>query len=54
MSHMFVSKWVLTLFSCVLPLPIVMRIWDSFLVDGWECILRIGLAILKRSEGFTV
>ena len=47
---MFVSKWILTIFACALPLNIVHRIWDRFICDGWESVLRIGLAVLKRSE----
>ena len=47
---MFVSKWILTLFACMLPLPVVVRIWDNFMCYGWESVIRIGLAILAHSE----
>jgi hypothetical protein len=50
-ANMFVSKWILTLFACMLPLPVVVRIWDNFMCNGWESVIRIGLAILAHSEG---
>jgi hypothetical protein len=49
-ANTFANKWFLTLFGCVLPLPTVLRIWDMFVCDGWEVIMRLGLAVLKHSE----
>jgi len=49
-TNMFAYKWFLTLFGCVLPLDVVFRIFDCFLCEGWEIILRFGLALLKYSE----
>jgi len=49
-ANMFATKWFLTLYGCVLPLESVFRIWDAFMLDSWEVIFRIGLAILKHSE----
>jgi hypothetical protein len=50
-AHQFANKWFLTLFSCVLPLELVYRIWDLYVWEGWEAITKVGLAILKLSEG---
>ena len=41
------SNWVLTLFSNTLPMSTVLRIWDSFLLEGQKVIFRVGLAIIK-------
>jgi len=49
-ANMFALKWFLTLYGCVLPLDVVFRIWDAFVLESWEVILRIGLALLSHSE----
>lgn len=41
------SNWLLTLFSNTLPITTVVRIWDSFLLEGQKVIFRVALAILK-------
>jgi hypothetical protein len=41
----------LTLFGCMLPIECVLRIWDWFLAWGWPVVIKIGLAILKHSQG---
>ncbi|EAX96068.1 TBC domain containing protein [Trichomonas vaginalis G3] len=41
------SNWILTLFSNTLPVSTVMRIWDSFFLEGQKVIFRVALAILK-------
>ena len=33
-----------------LPIKVVVRIWDSFFVEGLKIIYRVGLAILKDNE----
>lgn len=47
---MLANKWFLTMFACMLPLAVVLRIWDIFLVDSWEQILRIALAIVQHTK----
>eukprot|EP01117_Protostelium_nocturnum_P017913 TRINITY_DN7378_c0_g1_i2.p1 TRINITY_DN7378_c0_g1~~TRINITY_DN7378_c0_g1_i2.p1 ORF type:complete len:591 (+),score=95.58 TRINITY_DN7378_c0_g1_i2:167-1939(+) len=46
-STMFGPQWFLTLFSNVLPIPLVKRIWDLFFLQGWKAIMQTGLAIFK-------
>ena len=43
----FASQWFLTLFAFNLPLPTLVKVWDSFAVDGWSAMFRTGLAILS-------
>ena len=41
-------QWFLTLFATCLPPDIVLRIWDSVLLDGNEILLRVALAIWAK------
>jgi hypothetical protein len=51
----FCIVWFLTLFSKVIPsVSLVARIWDCFLNEGWEVLIRIGLAIIKLSENYLI
>lgn len=38
------------MFASSLPLTVVFRIMDVFLIEGMEVIFRIGLALLERSH----
>ncbi|CUT99243.1 small g protein signaling modulator 3 [Echinococcus multilocularis] len=42
--------WFLTLFSGVLPMQIVLRVWDLLFYEGSTVLFRISLAILKIKE----
>lgn len=48
---MYATEWYLTLFSYRLPLSVVARIWDLFLVDGLVSLHRVGLALISIYEG---
>ncbi|KAL7450289.1 hypothetical protein ACHAWC_002234, partial [Mediolabrus comicus] len=48
---MFVTQWLLTIFTSSFPFDLVSRVWDSFLVEGWKVVYRIMLALLKYAEG---
>ncbi len=41
----------MTLFSDILPFPIVLRIWDIFFLDGLQAILLFAISLLKVCEG---
>ena len=41
------SSWLLTLYSNTLPMATVLRIWDSFFLEGPKIIFRVGIAILR-------
>ena len=44
---MSASNWLLALFSNTFPIPTVLRIWDTFLVDGEEAIFRVSLGFIR-------
>jgi hypothetical protein len=48
---MFVTQWLLTVYTSSFPFDLVSRVWDSFLVEGWKVVYRIMLALLKHAEG---
>jgi len=45
-AEYYALQWFLTLFAGDLPQPFVRRIWDRFLVSGWQAIVQTGLALL--------
>eukprot|EP00698_Gefionella_okellyi_P001339 TRINITY_DN11287_c0_g1_i1.p1 TRINITY_DN11287_c0_g1~~TRINITY_DN11287_c0_g1_i1.p1 ORF type:complete len:803 (+),score=100.74 TRINITY_DN11287_c0_g1_i1:39-2411(+) len=44
---MYLMEWWLTMFSKVLPLPVVSRVWDSFMLDDAVFLFRTALGLLK-------
>ena len=51
-TSMYSSSWFLTLFTTSLPLPLVCRIFDIFLNEGFEIIFRVGLALLEFHKDY--
>lgn len=47
---MFVTQWLLTLYTSSFPFDLVSPVWDSFLVEGWKVIYRVMLGLLKHAE----
>ncbi|CAK8988184.1 unnamed protein product [Durusdinium trenchii] len=47
-AEYYAMQWFLTLFASDLPQRAVHRIWDRFLVAGWQVIVQVGLALLKQ------
>ena len=45
LANVFTMQWFLTLFATCLPEDVVLRVWDSILLDGSEVLLRVALAI---------
>lgn len=43
-------QWFSTVFLYALPFPIVVRLWDLFLVDHFPAMYAIALALLKMHE----
>eukprot|EP00986_Skeletonema_menzelii_P005935 scaffold2236_cov152-Skeletonema_menzelii.AAC.19 len=50
-SSMFVTQWLMTLYTSSFPLDFVSRVWDSFLVEGWKVVYRTMLGLIKHAEG---
>lgn len=48
LTNVFTMQWFLTLFATCLPRNVVLRIWDSVLLDGSEILLRVALAIWAK------
>jgi len=45
-AEYYAIQWFLTLFASDLPQPTVRRIWDRFLVAGWQVVVQVALALL--------
>ncbi|KPA83013.1 putative rab6 GTP-binding protein [Leptomonas pyrrhocoris] len=48
---MFASRWFLTLFVHQLPPPLLLRVWDFFLVRGWTVMVQVAVALLHQEQG---
>lgn len=48
LTNVFTMQWFLTLYATCLPKSVVLRIWDSVLIDGNEILLRSALAIWAK------
>lgn len=48
--NLFAPSWFLTLFAAVLPVRLVCRLWDFFLLRGWPVILSCALCILQWEQ----
>jgi TBC1 domain family member 10 len=49
-SSMYVSQWFLTLFVYQFPFPVILRIWDIFVLEGWKVVFRVSLAVMRLLE----
>lgn len=47
---MFVTQWLLTLYTSTFPFDLVARVWDSFLVEGWKVVYRVMLSLLENAS----
>merc|ERR1712032_970222 len=44
------AEWYLTWFSRCLPVPTVLRVWDTLFLEGFKVLFRISLGLFKRVE----
>lgn len=44
----FLSKWILTIFSSYLPFETLAKVWDVFLIDKWKAIFKFSLSFLTE------
>ena len=51
-ASMYASQWFLTLFGNTLPLPLVFRIFDMFMLEGTLAVFRAAMTILTLSSSF--
>jgi hypothetical protein len=47
-TEYFTFKWNMTLFSCFLPMEIVVHIFPLFVYEGWPSIYKVGISLLKN------
>lgn len=48
-SSMYASQWFLTMFAYKFPLQIVVRIFDIVIAEGYEAVLKFGVALMRRN-----
>jgi hypothetical protein len=46
---MFVTQWMLTVFTSSFPFDLVVRVWDCFIAEGYKIVYRVMLALLQIS-----
>lgn len=47
---MFMTQWVVCIFTNSFPFEMVTRVWDAFLAEGWKVVYRVMVGILKFYE----
>ena len=47
---LFCSKWFICLYSEVLPVETVLRIWDAIFYEGNKILFRVALGLLKLNQ----
>ncbi|KAJ2839912.1 GTPase-activating protein [Coemansia erecta] len=47
---MYVSQWLMTMFAYRLPIELTFRLFDVVFAEGLDCLLRVAIAVLKRSQ----
>jgi len=53
-NDIFLSKWILTLFSSYLPFDTLAKIWDVFLLDGWKSMIKFSLILLYELKDIII
>lgn len=50
-TSMYSTRWFLTLFCGVVPFPILLRVWDLILAEGYQkTVHRVAIALLKMHQ----
>ena len=49
-THMFATKWIMTIFTQDFPFELCLWMWDIFVNEGWKIVYRVMLALLKLAE----
>lgn len=47
---MYAAQWVMTALTYTLPFGSLVRVWDSFLCEGWKVLFRVYIVLLKLVE----
>ncbi len=49
-ADFYAAQWIATLFSYDLPIEIVTKVLDIFLIDGWKVVFKLILALLNSIQ----
>lgn len=44
------SEWFITWFAKCLPVPTILRVWDTLFFEGYKVLFRVALGVFKRAE----
>ena len=47
---MIVTPWLMTVYASTFPFKLVVRVWDSFLVEGWKVVYQVMLSLLDHAS----
>ncbi len=47
---MYMTGWIIPLFTSSFPFELCVRFWDIFLCEGWKMTFRLLLAIMQREK----
>lgn len=47
---LFAAQWYLTLFSCMLPMPLLLPLWDVVFLKGWPVLMQLAVVLLGDTE----
>jgi hypothetical protein len=50
LEDLWLLKWFLTMFTVSFPVNVVVFMWDLIVLEGFESVYKIALAVLKTSE----
>lgn len=49
-NELWISKWFQTLFTVCIPVDLLVRVWDCFIVKGLDFLFNFSIALLKKHE----
>lgn len=49
-DNMYAARWFTSLFACKFPFEFVFRVYDLFLSEGQDVLLRVALAVLNQNQ----
>jgi len=49
-SRSYATKWIITLYSCILDVNSTVTLWDAFLLEGWDFMLGFTVSVLSGNQ----
>jgi hypothetical protein len=53
-SPHYLTRWFMLIFLNSLSFPVIVRVWDMFLLKGFDFIFSVAFSILKMNEGLGI